>query len=131
LLTGAATLEIAKHANQIMRRSERPRVFCEHDKKIRRSPMKKIVPCLVAAAFVSISASAALAQAKATITKVENDGREITIKTADGKEEKVSVSGSRTKITVKGAAGDRAALKVGMACVATPASGEAATIVCD
>ena len=55
------------------------------------------------------------------------DGRENI--TVDGK--KYEISGKRTKVTIKGAAGTREAIKVGMDCsVSGPAGGEATSISC-
>jgi hypothetical protein len=93
--------------------------------------MTKVTQLLAAAAIVTVSATTAFAQTKGTITAVEEEGRGITVKADDGKEAKVTVSGSRTTITIKGAAGDRTALKTGLVCTVTPDSGEAATIACD
>lgn len=92
--------------------------------------MRKVTQLLAAAALVAVSSTAVFAQAKGTISAVANEGREITLKAGD-KDVKVTVSGSRTKVTVKGADADRGALKAGMTCTVTPDSGEAATIACD
>jgi hypothetical protein len=49
--------------------------------------------------------------------------------TVAGKEYKIS--GSRTKVTIKGAAGTRDAIKAGMDCMVTgPAGGEATAVDC-
>ena len=49
--------------------------------------------------------------------------------TVGGKEYKLS--GSRTKVTIKGAAGTREAIKAGMDCTVTgPAGGEASAVDC-
>ncbi len=53
-----------------------------------------------------------------TITKVKRGGRSVTLE-GSGKTWAVSVSGSRTKITVGGKTAKRKALKVGMACKLT------------
>lgn len=72
-------------------------------------------------------AAAALTVAPAFAEKVDKaDRNSITVA---GKEYKVS--GSRTKVTIKGAAGDREAIKAGMDCTVTgPAGGEATAIDC-
>lgn len=72
-------------------------------------------------------ASFALVVSPALADKVEKaDRNSITV---GGKEYKVS--GSRTKVTIKGAAGDREAIKAGMDCTVTgPAGGEATAIDC-
>lgn len=62
------------------------------------------------------------AEVKGTISKVEDKGKEITVKGADGNEVTMSISGSRT--TLEGVA-DRSALKVGQKVTATHEGGEA------
>jgi hypothetical protein len=59
--------------------------------------------------------------------KVEkSDGKMITV---GGKD--YQLSGSRTKVTIKGAAGTREAVKAGMDCTVTgPAGGEATAVDC-
>lgn len=76
---------------------------------------------LVLAAALAFAVSPALAD------KVEKaDGGSITVA---GKEYKLS--GSRTKVTIKGAAGTRDAVKAGMDCTVTgPAGGEASAVDC-
>lgn len=71
--------------------------------------------------------AAMLAVSPALADKVEKaDGGNITV---GGKQYKVS--GSRTKVTIKGAAGTRDAIKVGMDCTVTgPAGGEASAVDC-
>ena len=75
---------------------------------------------LAAAAFT-------LAVGPALADKVEkSDGKMITV---GGKE--YTLSGSRTKVTIKGAAGSRDAVKAGMDCTVTgPAGGEASAVDC-
>ena len=52
---------------------------------------------------LSLSASALADEVKGTISKVGDEGREIMVKSKDGKEVNVKISGSRTKIDgVKG-----------------------------
>jgi hypothetical protein len=72
-------------------------------------------------------ATLALAVSPALADKVEKaDGGAITV---GGKEFKLS--GSRTKVTIKGAAGTRDAVKAGMDCTVTgPAGGEATAVDC-
>jgi uncharacterized protein YdeI (BOF family) len=76
---------------------------------------------LILAAVLSLAVGPALAD------KVEKaEGGSIT---AAGKEYKLS--GSRTKVTIKGAAGTRDDVKVGMDCAITgPAGGEASVVDC-
>jgi hypothetical protein len=72
-------------------------------------------------------ASFALAVSPALAEKVEKaENNTITVA---GKEYKLS--GSRTKVTIKGAAGTREAITVGMDCTVTgPAGGEASAVEC-
>jgi hypothetical protein len=80
--------------------------------------MKKVLILAGALAFVA---------APALADKVEKaEGGSITVA---GKEYKLS--GSRTKVTIKGAAGTRDAIKAGMDCTVTgPAGGEATAVDC-
>jgi hypothetical protein len=93
--------------------------------------MSKVTQLLAAAAVLTLSATPVFAQTKGTIA--EYDGRSaFTIKAADGKMVKGTISGSRTKVMIKGAAGSREALKAGMTCTVTgPADGEATEVACD
>jgi hypothetical protein len=77
------------------------------------------------------TANASTSPMKGTIA--EYDGRSaFALKTAEGKMVKGTISGSRSKVMIKGAPGSREALKVGMNCTVTgPADGEASEIVCD
>ena len=85
--------------------------------------MKKLI---VTAAFGFVAAS--IAAGPALADKVTAwDGREKI--TVGGK--KYEVSGKRTSVTIKGAASNREALKVGMDCTVTgPVGGEAKSISC-
>jgi hypothetical protein len=67
----------------------------------------------------------ALISGPALADKVEKADRSSI--TVGGKEYKLS--GSRTKVTIKGAAGDREALKAGMDCTVTGSPGGEATAV--
>jgi hypothetical protein len=86
---------------------------------------------LSVAAAIALSATPVFAQTKGTIA--EYDGRSaFTLKTADGKMVKGTLSGSRSKIMIKGTAGTREALKVGMNCTVTGAAdSEASEVTCD
>jgi hypothetical protein len=53
---------------------------------------------------------------KGKLDAVGSEGREVTVKTADGKSFKAAVSGSRTNVMIGGKKADRAALKTGMEC---------------
>jgi hypothetical protein len=91
----------------------------------------KFTQLSVAAAIITLSATPVFAQTKGALA--EYDGRSaFTLKTADGKMVKGTLSGSRSKVTIKGAEGSRETLKVGMNCTVTgPADGEASMIACD
>jgi hypothetical protein len=53
---------------------------------------------------------------KGKIEAVGNEGRDVSVKTADGKMFKAGISGSRTNVMIGGKKADRAALKTGMEC---------------
>ena len=94
--------------------------------------MTKVLHLLAVAAFVAMSATPALAQTKGTISALGNEKKEFTLKTADGKEIKGTISATRTKVTIKGASAGRDALRAGLICTVTPAGGgEALVIACD
>ena len=74
---------------------------------------------------LSLSVSALADEVKGTISKVGDEGREIMVKSKDGKEVNVKISGSRTKIDgVKG----RSDLKEGQNVSVEHDKGEAKTI---
>jgi len=81
----------------------------------------------------AISAKASSVEAKGTISSLEDRNKLFKLKTADGKEVAGEISGSRTKVTVKGAEAKRGDLKVGMACtvVADEGATEAKTVTCN
>ena len=58
------------------------------------------------------------------LLSVSPDGKKITFNGKNGEVVKSKVSGSRTKITIGGSAGDRKGLKAGMTCKITYAEGE-------
>jgi hypothetical protein len=60
-----------------------------------------------------------------TISKVEDDGRAIVVKTKDGKDVNVKISGSRTKLE---GVGDRKELKAGQK-VSAEVKGDSATMI--
>ena len=74
----------------------------------------KLTAAILSGAVALSIASSAIA-AEGTVTKTENEGREITID-AGGTEIVSKISGSRTKLTIGGAEGDRANVTVGMTC---------------
>jgi len=81
-----------------------------------------------AAVAVALSLSAiAQSGAQGTVTEVQEGGRKVVLKTADGKMTTVSVSGSRTKVTIGGKPGNRDNIKAGMACTAVGAEASDAT----
>jgi Cu/Ag efflux protein CusF len=74
--------------------------------------MKKILS-LAAALLLSVSMTGAIWAADmvdGTISKVEGSGRNVVVKTKDGKEVSMSISGSRTKLE---GIGDRSEFKAG------------------
>ncbi|HEX2725763.1 MAG TPA: hypothetical protein VHN20_08095 [Beijerinckiaceae bacterium] len=87
---------------------------------------------LSAALAVALSGAAfAQASVQGSVTEVQEGGRKVVLKTSDGKTTTVSVSGSRTKVTVGGAAGSRESIKAGMTCTAAgPAGADATALDC-
>jgi CRISPR/Cas system-associated exonuclease Cas4 (RecB family) len=88
--------------------------------------LKRAVTLLAVSLFtLSLSISALADEVMGTISKVGDEGREITVKTKDGKETNVKISGSRTKIDgVKG----RSDLKEGQKVSVEHDKGEAKTV---
>jgi tripartite-type tricarboxylate transporter receptor subunit TctC len=82
---------------------------------------------------VTVKAPAAVPAYKATLTAVKRGGRELAFKGKDGSVHTVKISGSRSKIVIKGKKTKRKNLKVGMACAITyPGNGaEAKSVVCN
>jgi len=82
-------------------------------------------------ALVGLVAQPALAETvKGKVEAVGNEGREVTVKTADGKMFKAAISGSRTSVMIGGQKADRGALKAGQECtVEAPKDGGEATKV--
>jgi outer membrane lipoprotein SlyB len=87
--------------------------------------MVKRLPSLLVAALVTFAfAGSVLAETmQGTLSKV--DRREVTVKSKDGKEVTLSVSGSRTKVE---GVGDRSELKVGQKVTVEHDGGEAKMI---
>lgn len=85
--------------------------------------LKKLLS-LVAAVLLSVSlAGSALAEmVKGKVSKVENGGRTIVVKSKDGKEVSVKISGSRTQLE---GIGDRSEFKEGQSVSADVEGGEA------
>lgn len=89
--------------------------------------MKKLLS-LVSALVLSAAMTGAIFAAdmvKGTISKVEDDGRSVMVKTKDGKEVKMKISGSRTKLEGVGGRGD---LKAGQK-VTAEVDGEEAKMI--
>lgn len=86
--------------------------------------MLKKLFSFVAAMILSVSlAGYALAEmVKGKVSKVENEGRTIVVKTKDGKEYSVKISGSRTQLD---GIGDRSEFKEGQSVSAEVEGGEA------
>lgn len=75
--------------------------------------MKRLVSVVFALILSASMAGAVLAaekMVKGTVSKVENGGREVVVKTKDGKEVTMKISGSRTKLE---GIGDRSEFKAG------------------
>ena len=73
-----------------------------------------------------MTGSAVAEEVKGKITKVGNEGREITVKSKDGKEVSVKISGSRTSIEgVKG----RSELKAGQSVTVDHDKGDAKKVM--
>jgi hypothetical protein len=74
--------------------------------------MKKLLSLASALLLSATMAGAVLAadMVKGTVSKVENEGREVVVKTKDGKEVTMKISGSRTKLE---GIGDRSEFKAG------------------
>ena len=87
---------------------------------------RKLSTFLVTGLLVLSFAGSLLAEEmKGTITKVGEGGRDITVKAKDGKELKVKISGSRTKLE---GVGDRSALKEGQSVTVDHDGGSATKI---
>lgn len=89
--------------------------------------MKKLLS-LAAALLLSVSfAGGVMAADKVmgTVSKVAEGGREVVVKTKDGKEVSMKISGSRTKLE---GVGDRSELKAGQKVTAEVDGGEAKNI---
>jgi hypothetical protein len=87
---------------------------------------RRLLSFFVIALMTLLLAGSVLAdEVKGTISKVGDEGREITVKAKDGKDVKVKISGSRTKIEgVK----DRSDLKEGQNVTVEHEKGEASMI---
>ena len=92
--------------------------------------MKKTMAFAFSASLGLRSSGAALDQAAGIVAEVKEGGRQVVIKTFDGKDETYNVSASGTKVTVAGKDG-REGLKVGLTCSVTGrACGDATAITC-
>jgi hypothetical protein len=88
--------------------------------------LKGLTTLFVAAVLaISVAASALAEEMKGKISKVGNEGREITVKSKDGKEVTVKISGSRTKLD---GVSDRSGLKEGQSVTVDHDGGEAKKI---
>ena len=86
--------------------------------------MKKLLIAAIGTAF-ALGTASVMAQASGKLEAVGSEGRDITI---GGK--KLSVSGSRTKITIAGKEATRGQLKAGMACKVEAKDDAASKIDC-
>ena len=89
--------------------------------------MLKRVSSLLGAALIALyfAGSVFAAETKGQISKVGDGGREITIKSKDGKETTVKISGSRTKLE---GVSDRSGLKEGQSVTVEHDGGDAKKI---
>jgi hypothetical protein len=88
--------------------------------------MRQFLSLLGAALFaLSLAGSALAEEVKGKITKVGEEGREITVKSKDGKETTVKISGSRTSLE---GAKSRSDLKAGQSVTVEHDGGEAKKI---
>lgn len=90
-------------------------------------------PATVALVKEAMSAEGATAEVRGKIESLADRNKEFKLKTADGKTVSGEISGSRTKISIKGAASKRDQLKVGMACTVVSEEGaaEAKAVACN
>jgi hypothetical protein len=90
--------------------------------------MLRILVSVLVSAFLtfSVAAVASADEVKGTISKVGDEGREITVKTKDGKEVNVKISGSRT--TIEGVK-SRSELKEGQSVTVDHDKGEAKKVM--
>ncbi|MDH3446292.1 MAG: hypothetical protein OEN50_20400 [Deltaproteobacteria bacterium] len=89
--------------------------------------MKKLMS-LASALVLSLAMAGAVLAAdmvSGTVSKVENEGRAVVVKTKDGKEVSMKISGSRTKLE---GIGDRSEFKEGQKVSAEVAGGEASKV---
>ena len=78
----------------------------------------------------TIAAKLETPKTEGSIGELQDENRKLILKLKDGKTYTVKVSGSRTDLKIGGQKGDRAALKVGQACIVeAPAEGEEATVI--
>ncbi len=78
----------------------------------------------------TITAKLETPKSEGTIGELQDENRKLVLKLKDGKTFTVKVSGSRTNLKIGGQKGDRAALKVGQACVVeAPSDGEEASAI--
>ena len=83
----------------------------------------------VAAAVAVVLSLSAVAQSgpQGTVTEVQDGGRKIVLKTAQGRIATVAISDSHTRIIIDGKEGSGEAILPGMTCIATTSSGDEAT----
>jgi hypothetical protein len=89
--------------------------------------MKKLLSLASALLLSATMAGVVLAadMVKGTVSKVENEGREVVVKTKDGKEVTMKISGSRTKLE---GIGDRSEFKAGQKVSAEVEGGSATKV---
>ncbi len=73
--------------------------------------LRKLASLVLVALFtISLAGSVLAADIKGTVSAVEREGRYVTVKSKDGKEVKVRISGSSTELS---GVGDRSEIAVG------------------
>ncbi len=89
-------------------------------------------PQTVAVLKAALDEKPAALKASGPLVEVQNKGRKVVVKGADGKPVTLEPSGSRTKITVAGKEAKRDELKTGQNCEVTYAAGsnEPSAIAC-
>jgi tripartite-type tricarboxylate transporter receptor subunit TctC len=90
-------------------------------------------PKTIALLKEAMSMEAPMTTVKGTIEKLADRNKEFAIKTSGGKVVSGEISGSRTKVSIKGSPAKRGDLKVGMRCSISSAEGsdEAAEVACN
>lgn len=84
-----------------------------------------VLATAVFASILSLAGTGFAAEVSGKVTEVKNEGRSVMIG-----DKEVKISGSRTKVKVKGEDAGRDAIKAGMSCEANVEGDQAQTISC-